>query len=280
MQAKVLVLGSTGLLGSAFKYVSKNYKFDFLFPSREDLNLLNVDDLEKFIELNKPDFVINCAGHNDVKAIEVNDEDFDLALNLNAYLPFELSKLSKKYKFRLLTFSSDYVFDGQKKSYRESDTRNPINRYGLTKSIGEQLALSLDSKVSIFRTAWLFGPFKQNFVSFMVNKALEDQEIKVVNDQFGSPTFTIDIAQYVLDNIDSHENGVFHLVNDSCVSWFDLTQMSFIVIGLQNKLQKVSTKDFNSIVNRPLNSVLNSYHITKLRPLEQALKDYLLNYDL
>src|SRR6056300_1732505 len=171
MQSKVLVLGSTGLLGSAFKYLSRNYKYDFLFPSRKELDLLNIDDLEKFILLHKPDFVINCAGHNDVKAIEVNDEEFDLALNLNAYLPFELSKLSKKYKFRLLTFSSDYVFDGQKKSYRESDTQNPINRYGLTKSIGEQLALSLDSKVSIFRTAWLFGPFKQNFVSFMVNRA-------------------------------------------------------------------------------------------------------------
>jgi len=280
MQTKVLVLGSTGLLGSAFKYLSENYKFDFLFPSRKDIDLLNIDDLEKFIVLHKPDFVINCAGHNDVKAIEVNDEEFDLALNLNAYLPFELSKLSKKYKFRLLTFSSDYVFDGQKKSYRESDVRNPINRYGITKSIGEQLALSLDSKVSIFRTAWLFGPFKQNFVSFMVNRALENQEIKVVNDQFGSPTFTIDIAQYVLDNIDSHENGVFHLVNDSCVSWFDLTQMSFIVLSLPNKVNKVSSQVFDSKVNRPLNSVLNSYNIRKLRPLELALKDYLINYDL
>jgi len=280
MLTKVLVLGSTGLLGSAFKYLSGNYGFDFLFPSRKDLDLLNVDDLENFILLHKPDFVINCAGHNDVKAIEINDEEFDLALNLNAYLPFELSKFSKKYKFRLLTFSSDYVFDGQKKSYRESDVRNPINRYGITKSIGEQLALSLDSKVSIFRTAWLFGPFKQNFVSFMVNRALENQEIKVVNDQFGSPTFTIDIAQYVLDNIDSHENGVFHLVNDSCVSWFDLTQMSFIVLSLPNKVNKVSSQVFDSKVNRPLNSVLNSYNIRKLRPLELALKDYLINYDL
>jgi len=280
MLTKVLVLGSTGLLGSAFKYLSRNYGFDFLFPSRKDLDLLNVDDLENFILLHKPDFVINCAGHNDVKAIEINDEEFDLALKLNAYLPFELSKFSKKYKFRLLTFSSDYVFDGQKKSYRESDVRNPINRYGITKSIGEQLALSLDSKVSIFRTAWLFGPFKQNFVSFMVNRALENQEIKVVNDQFGSPTFTIDIAQYVLDNIDSHENGVFHLVNDSCVSWFDLTQMSFIVLSLPNKVNKVSSQVFDSKVNRPLNSVLNSYNIRKLRPLELALKDYLINYDL
>ena len=280
MQTKVLVLGSTGLLGSAFKYVSKNYNFKFLFPSRKDLHLLKHEDLDKYIKFHKPFFIINCAGHNDVKAIEANDEDFELALKLNAYLPFELSKLSKQYKFRLITFSSDYVFDGQKNSYRESDIRNPINRYGLTKSIAEQLSLSIDSNVSIFRTAWLFGPFKQNFVSTMVNRALDNQEIKVVGDQYGSPTFTIDIAQYVLDNINSHENGVFHLVNDSSVSWYDLTQMSFVLLGLHNKLKKVSTADFKSIVNRPLYSVLNSYHIKKLRPLEQALKEYLLNYDL
>ena len=280
MQTKVLILGSTGLLGSAFKHVSKNYNLDFMFPLRDELDLLNPLELEKYIKSHKPDFVINCAGQNAVKAIENDLEAFELSLKLNAYLPFELSKLSKQYNFRLITFSSDYVFDGQKKSYRESDLRNPINRYGLTKSLGEQLAISLDSKVSIFRTAWLFGPFKQNFVSFMVSKAMENQEIKVVDDQYGSPTFTIDIAEYILDNIESHENGVFHLVNDSCVSWYDLTKLSFMILNLSNKVQRVSSEDFKSSVNRPLNSCLNSYNITKLRPLELALKEYLTNYEL
>jgi len=280
MQTKVLILGSTGLLGSAFKHVSKAYNLKFLLPLRDELDLLNQLELEKYIKSHKPDFVINCAGQNDVKAIENDIESFELALRLNAYLPFELSKLSKEYNFRLITFSSDYVFDGQKKSYRESDLRNPINRYGLTKSLGEQLAISLDSNVSIFRTAWLFGPFKKNFVSFMVNKAIENQEIKVVNDQYGSPTFTIDIAEYILDNIECHENGVFHLVNDSCVSWYDLTKLSFMILNLSNIVAKVSSEDFKSIVNRPLNSCLNSYNITKLRSLELALKDYLTNYEL
>lgn len=280
MQTKVIILGSTGLLGTAFKHVSKSYNFKFLLPLRDELDLLNPLELEKYIKSHKPDFVINCAGQNDVKAIESDLEIFELALKLNSYLPFELSKLSMKYKFRLLTFSSDYVFDGQKKSYRESDIRNPINRYGLTKSFGEQLALSLDSKVSIFRTAWLFGPFRQNFVSFMVSKAIENEEIKVVDDQYGSPTFTIDIAEYILANIESHQNGVFHLVNDSCVSWYDLTKLSFMILSLPNKVQRVSSKDFKSSVNRPLNSCLNSYNIKKLRSLELALKDYLINYEL
>ena len=114
----------------------------------------------------------------------------------------------------------------------------------------------------------------------MVNKALDNQEIKVVNDQFGSPTFTVDIAQYILDNIESHENGVFHLVNDGSLTWFELLDKSFDILMLNNSIFPLSTKDFSSLVNRPLNSVLNSYHIRKLRKLELALQDYLNNYEL
>lgn len=280
MQTKILVLGSTGLLGLAFKHIAQNYNFDFVFPTREELDLLDFQQLKKFIQENPVNFIINCAGLNDVKAIETDDSSFDLALALNADLPYELAKLSKIYKFRLISFSSDYVFDGTKHSYAESDIQNPINRYGLTKAIGEKLALSLDAKVSIFRTAWLFGPFKKNFVSTIVNQAIENQPLKIVADQFGSPTFTIDIAEYILSNLDSHQNGIFHLVNNGRVSWYDLARMAFIILNLSNSILKLSTKDFSSPVNRPLNSSLNSYDINKLRPLEQALQDYLTNYEL
>ena len=167
----VLVLGSTGLLGEAFRLVSKEYdtSFEFVFPVRKELDLTDLLAVRNYIKALKPNFVINCAGQNDVRGCEIDEEVFLQAIKLNSLLPYELARLSASCNFSLITFSSDYVFDGAKDSYIETDLVNPLNRYGLTKVIGEQLVLGLDTKASIFRTAWLFGPGKENFVSKILN---------------------------------------------------------------------------------------------------------------
>ena len=275
----VLVLGSTGLLGEAFRLVSKEYdtSFEFVFPVRKELDLTDLLAVRNYIKALKPNFVINCAGQNDVRGCVI-DEVFLQAIKLNSLLPYELARLSASCNFSLITFSSDYVFDGAKDSYIETDLVNPLNRYGLTKVIGEQLVLGSDTKASIFRTAWLFGPGKENFVSKILNKARGGEDLKIVNDQFGSPTFTIDIANYVLENLLEIRIGLCHLVNSDFLSWYVLATKACEFTGLDIKIQSASTKDFSFDVNRPLNSRLNSYYISKLRSTDEALEDYIINY--
>lgn len=278
---KVLLLGSTGLLGSAIKSVFENSSdFELLAPNREQLELRSPLQVADYIEDHMPDIIINCAGYNLVDNCEVEDHEQVLAEELNIDLVMQLAILSKNINSYFITFSSDYVFDGKKESpYLESDVPNPINYYGQTKHAAEVKAISNNDKALVIRTSWLFGPNKNNFVSAIVNKLKSDEPVTVVNDQLGCPTYTLDIANFLLDKILYEKpSGILHLVNDKPCSWYDFAVEIRDALSLTKEILPISSEELKRLATRPNYSILASENIKPMRDHMEALNDYLKKY--
>lgn len=278
---KVLLLGSTGLLGSAIKSVFENSSdFELLAPNREQLELRSPLQVADYIEDHMPDIIINCAGYNLVDNCEVEDHEQVLAEELNIDLVMQLAILSKNINSYFITFSSDYVFDGKKESpYLESDVPNPINYYGQTKHAAEVKAISNNDKALVIRTSWLFGPNKNNFVSAIANKLKSDEPVTVVNDQLGCPTYTLDIANFLLDKILYEKpSGILHLVNDKPCSWYDFAVEIRDALSLTKEILPISSEELKRLATRPNYSILASENIKPMRDHMEALNDYLKKY--
>ena len=278
MRCKVLILGSTGLLGQAMvdEFVGD---FEVLAPKRVDLDLLDFDALANFLNLNKPDIILNCAGYNYVDKAELNETERSLCFRLNAELPAFLADLQESLNYVLVQFSSDYVFNGKSPDgYEEDASPAPLSTYGQSKLDGE-IGLSDCSKVFLVRLAWLFGPGKEsNFVNVMRKLAESQDEISVVDDQKGNPTYTKDVAVEVRQLIETEQYGIYHLVNEDPVTWYDFAMEVFTKIGYAGKVKRVSSKEFKREAVRPQYSILLNTKWRKLRSHKEALKDYLEKY--
>jgi dTDP-4-dehydrorhamnose reductase len=278
---KVLLLGSTGLLGSAIKSVFENSSdFELLAPNREQLELRSPLQVADYIEDHMPDIIINCAGYNLVDNCEVEEHEQVLAQELNIDLVMQLSILSIKINAYFITFSSDYVFNGNKDTpYVESDVPNPINYYGQTKHAAEVKAISNNDKALVVRTSWLFGPNKNNFVSAIATKLKSEEPVTVVNDQLGCPTYTLDIANYLHDKIVYDKpSGLLHLVNDNPCSWYDFAIEIRNALGLSKDILPVSSDEFKRLATRPNYSILASENVKPMRSHGEALDEYLNKY--
>lgn len=284
---KILLLGKSGMLGSCF--------LDF-FAGRKDLELfafdadgLDVTDYgglsERFREI-KPEIVINCAAYTAVDEAEKNK---DLAFKVNSDSVGNMARLCKKIEATLIHFSTDYVFDGKKANgYREDDETKPINIYGESKASGEKAIMESAGKYYIVRTSWLFGPNGKNFVDTMIGlgqNALESgTELKVVNDQVGSPTYTKDLCEAVikyfvqpcLNGEKMPDSGIYHLTNAGKCSWYDFAKKIFALKNMDVKVNPVSTGEFPRPAKRPTNSVLLNTRLKGgLRNWAEALASYL-----
>jgi dTDP-4-dehydrorhamnose reductase len=275
---KVLILGSTGLLGQAMvdEFVGD---FEVVAPKRSELDLLDFEVLSEFIKSNQPDFILNCAGYNFVDKAELNETERSLCFRLNSELPTLLADLQESLNYVLVQFSSDYVFDGKNSiGYKENASPSPLSTYGQSKLDGE-IGVSGCSKLFLVRLAWLFGPGKEsNFVDVMRKLAKTHDEISVVDDQKGNPTYTKDVAAEIRQLIETDEFGVYHLVNEDPVTWYDLAMQVFTKIGYDGKVKKVSSKEFKREAVRPQYSILLNTKWKKLRSHKDALKDYLDKY--
>ena len=270
-KVKVLVIGSKGMLGQDLCSEFKKKGIDSVGWDREDI------DITKSEEMNKIDssftHIINCAAYTDVDGSESNHELCD-AINIDGIR--NITDRCNELDIVLVSISTDYVFDGEQESYNEDNVRDPLNYYGLSKSRGEEYIESNLKKYFIVRTAWLFGKNGNNFVKTMIKLGKSKDEIKVVNDQIGSPTYTVDLSLAIIDLIlEEKRYGIYHLINSGSCSWFEFAKEIMKLSNLDCKVLPCTSEEFLRDAKRPKYSILNNNKREMLPDWKDALKRYL-----
>lgn len=275
---KIFVTGCNGQLGRA---VNQQYAGDesvtFVNTDVADLDITKVDDVIRAVKEAKPDVIVNCAAHTAVDACET---DWDNAYKINAIGPRNLSLAANEVKAKLVHVSTDYVFDGNAvKPYTEFDATNPQGAYGKTKLAGEEFVKAFAERYFIVRTAWLYGDGK-NFVKTMLRLAESHPEVKVVEDQVGSPTSTKELAAAIAHLIPTDNYGLFHGTCEGVCSWADFTEEIYRLKGLSTKVNHITAAEFGATAPRPAYSVLENYMLKlttdyKFADWHDAIAEYL-----
>lgn len=253
---KILITGSNGMLAKA---VIKKFKKDneLILTDVNELDITNKNSVLNFVKLNQPEIIINCAAYT---AVDNAENNIELAEKINAEGPENLALASKQNGCILVHISTDYVFRGDldtSNCYRETNETNPVTAYGITKKHGEDAIVKNCKKYYILRTAWLYGDGK-NFVRTMINLGKEKQCVNVVNDQFGSPTYTEDLADIIYQVLNKKiEYGIYHATNQGFTTWYEFTKDIFSYTGISCKINPVSSEEFITLAKRPKNSKLS-----------------------
>jgi len=258
---KTLIIGSNGMLGSDLCKVFP----DAVKLTHHDLDITDREQVIESILKIKPDVVINAAAYTNVDGCEDNKE---LAFQVNGYGPGYIAEACARVGAKLVHFSTDYVFDGSKKEYVESDIPNPINVYGHSKLLGEKKIIENMDDYRIVRISWLFGIHGKNFVETMLKLSGEMDTVKVVNDQFGKPTYTMDLANKIRETIEL-DPGIYHITNDGVCSWYEFAS------SIIDNLIPCTSEEFPRKAKRPKYSVLTNTKTEPMRHWREALKDYL-----
>ena len=264
---RVLITGSNGQLGSEIKELAANYKkIDFVFKDLPDLDICNFNLLQSFIIDNKINAVINCAAYT---AVDKAEEDEEIAEKVNSTGVLNLVSALKRVNGKLIHISTDYVFDGDHFSpYKESDPVNPIGVYGKTKRAGELAVINSAIDSIVIRTSWLYSSFGSNFVKTMLLLGSEQENLDVIFDQVGTPTYARDLANTCLqilcentsENISKNGN-LYHYSNEGVTSWYDFAISIMELGGVNCKVNPIQTKDYPTLAKRPQYSVLNKSKI-------------------
>jgi dTDP-4-dehydrorhamnose reductase len=293
LSMRLLILGKNGQVGNALYESLKDDKAIFL--ERNDLDLLKINKIEKTLEKYHFDILINASAYTQVDNAE---NDKNNCLDINSYAVEALAKYTFKKKIPFIHFSTDYVFNGEKnKPYKEDDITEPLNFYGYSKLLGENLIRENNPMHLILRTSWVYDHKGKNFFNTILNLAKLKKKLNIVSDQYGSPTSTFFIASIlkkILFNLEEKDFnfGTYHISNDGYTSWFDFAYK--IISILENKNIKYSlssknifpilSKDYPTIAKRPKFSVLDCSKIKKEFKLsfnnwEESLKDIINQYE-
>lgn len=252
---KYLITGGTGQLGyDIVKELISRGKLEYIAPTTKEMNITNKDEVEKVILDYKPNVIFHCAAYT---AVDKAEEDRENCYNVNVNGTKNIVEVAKKINAKVVYISTDYVFDGTKKTeYETEDITNPINYYGYTKLLGEKEVQQLNDYL-IVRISWAFGENGKNFVKTMLNLAETKTELSIVSDQIGSPTYTKDLSKLLLDMIENNKKGLFFATNEDFCSWYEFAEYIFKINNINIKLNKVLTKDYKTLARRPLNSKLS-----------------------
>jgi len=274
--SKVLILGASGLLGQSVKSeFEKMEGYEVLSPSSKSLNLLEFKNVSAYFNEYNPEFVINCTGFNAVDEAETED-GFVKAKALNFNLLKNLVDICQANELTLMSFSSDYVFDGKSSEpYDEDASPAPLSKYAETKVMGENYLRENLDKFYLVRLSWLFGPGKVNFADKILARGRAGEPLRVVTDEVGKPTYAPDVAAEIPLMIESEDYGVYHLVNEGIVSWHRFAEEVLEIAGIDAKIEKIQASDLNLPAKRPKYTPLENTKWQKLRPHTEALKDYL-----
>ena len=279
MKNPVAIIGSNGQLGSD---ISKIYGKDAVNLTRQELDVTDFSMCRKVLKSIKPDVIINCAAY-----VRVDDaEIFPLeAFNVNSIGAKNVAMVSKELKATNVYISTDYVFDGRKRTpYTEDDPPNPINVYGMSKYFGECFTQCYSSKYYIFRVSSLFGVAGAsgkggNFVEKMISKAERKEEIKIVDDVFMSPTYTKDAANLTRNLLERKvEFGIYHLNNKGQCSWYEFAKEIFKIVNLNPEIKKIDSKELDRKAKRPILSSLDNKKLQRLKIYPNDWKNGLLSY--
>ncbi|MCF0055149.1 dTDP-4-dehydrorhamnose reductase [Dyadobacter sp. CY356] len=259
---KILVLGASGQLGHCLKNVSETRgNQEISFPSEQEGNILDINLLDILFEKEKPEFVINCAAYT---AVDKAEDDVDICRKVNRDGAENIAKLCAKYNATLIHVSTDFVFKGNvTQILSETDPAEPENIYGLTKLEGEAAIADVLEKHFTLRTSWLYSEYGNNFVKTMLRLGSERDQLGVIIDQTGSPTYAIDLAGAILDIIESRSTayGIYHYSNEGVTSWFDFARTIFGISHTTVKVNPVKTSEYVTRAVRPAYSVMDKTKI-------------------
>ncbi len=266
LQPTILITGTHGQLGNeCLDAATREPNWIVIGLGREELDFKDLDGIQDVMDDYKPDIIINCAAYT---AVDKSETEKDLANLINAKAVGKLAEWSEENDALLIHISTDYVFNGEGKNpYLESDPTQPINHYGASKLMGEKEVFDNDKHTVVLRTSWVYSEYGHNFVKTMLRLAQERGEVKVVDDQFGSPTYAHDLAEGIFavirkylsnDNDKSSVSGIFNFANQGVTSWYGFAKKIFELSGTNCKVTPVTSSEFPTPAKRPRYSVLNT----------------------
>ncbi len=283
MNKKIFVFGSSGQLGKEF-INSKDFQKNFNMVSfnKNDCDITDFDSAKEILSEGKPDFLFNCAAYTNVDNAEYEQEKANLVNNLAVS---NISKLCEEMNITLIHFSTDYVFDGiSKRSIKETDRKNPLNFYGMTKHLGEEAILKNCSKFFIFRVSWIYGKYGNNFPTKIIKFINDNADLTVVDDQIGAPISTSGIVETIFKIISQHEltnnYGIYNISPNNFCSRHDMAEM--IKKNFKNyskKIYRIKSKDLNTEIARPQYSCLDNAYLKKTFKIKlKNWDDYLISF--
>ena len=300
---KILVTGVNGQLGYDVVHELDKRGYEAIGVDREVMNLTNSEEIRKVMNDISPDGVIHCAAYT---AVDAAEDNIELCERVNALAVKDIAECAKVLDIPMIYISTDYVFNGMKGinqnnvdevaytiednnickecylEYTEDDKVNPINVYGRTKCEGEMYVRDILDKHYIVRSSWVFGEHGNNFIDTMLRLSKDRDEINVIDDQVGSPTYTKDLAPLLVDMLESDRYGTYHATNDGYCSWYEFAKEIFDVAGVDIKVNPITTNMYPTKAKRPFNSKmskekLKNNNFRTLRSWKSAVKDYIEN---
>ena len=258
----ILITGAKGQLGYDFQRLFDEIDEKYIATDRDDLDITDIEKVREFVKDKNITLIINCAAYNNVDKAE---EEPEICKKLNTYAPRDLAIVAKEIGANYITYSTDFVFDGEKKTpYIEKDIPNPLSVYGRSKYEGEKEVFKVKPDSFVVRTSWLFGIANNNFNKQVINWSKSKDELSIVDDQISSPTYSKDLAYYSWELIKTKKYGLYHLSNDGEASKYDQGKYVLEKIGWQGKVNRAKTKDFNLKAKRAEYTKLDSSKLEKV----------------
>ncbi|AEI14475.1 dTDP-4-dehydrorhamnose reductase [Flexistipes sinusarabici DSM 4947] len=257
----ILITGANGQLGTDFQKILNREKVDYIATDVDELDITNKNEIENFFKGKNIKIIINCAAYNNVDKAE---KDSEICYKLNRDAPLYLAEAAQKTGAVFVTYSTDFVFDGTKSApYKETDKPNPLSIYGRSKLEGEQAVLKIYNRSFVIRTSWVFGIANKNFNTQVIEWSKKNEELKIVDDQVSSPTYSYDLAVFSWMLINMGTFGLYHMSNGSEASKYDQAKYILEKIGWNGKLGRAKSSDFNLPAERPKYSKLDSEKLEK-----------------
>ncbi|WP_409252132.1 dTDP-4-dehydrorhamnose reductase [Bacillus sp. SCS-153A] len=275
---KVLVTGYTGQLGHDVVREGKQRGINITGIGRGYLDITNELEVYQYVQKTNPDVIIHCAAYT---AVDKAEDDKETCWNVNVLGTKFLAISAKKVNAKLMYISTDYVFDGKgEEPFKEADKPDPVGYYGITKYEGEKIVRDLLEEYFIVRISWVFGINGHNFIKTMLRLSETRNELNVVGDQFGSPTYTFHLARLIIDMIQTKKYGIYHASNEGFCTWAEFATEIFQQANKNVKVNAISTEEYPTRAVRPKNSRMSKQKLIDngFEPLpkwQDALKHYL-----
>jgi dTDP-4-dehydrorhamnose reductase len=265
----IVVFGASGQLGQCLKSVAEAQGITAIyFPAESEADILNKNAIKQIFDTYKPAWCVNCAAYT---AVDKAEDNIDLARKINKIGAENLSGFCLEYNAVLIHTSTDFVFKGDKPvPLNESDVAEPVNVYGLTKLEGELAVTKTLEKYYILRTSWLYSEYGNNFVKTMLKLGSERDELKIIADQIGTPTYAMDLADCILQIISAKDKpyGTYHYSNEGVASWYDFAKAIFDISGAKVKVLPIKTSEYPLPAVRPAYSVMDKTKIKQTFDIE------------
>ncbi len=276
----IIVTGAKGQLGGDVCDLLKEKNVPFIGIDRDELDITDKDAVKDFFSINKADALIHCAAY---VAVDKAEDEKEICFSVNETGSRNLAQACKEHNMKMLYVSTDYVFHGDgEEPFEPNDEKAPLNTYGLSKLKGEQAVQELLDRYFIVRTSWVFGERNTNFIATMLRLSETRDELSVVNDQIGSPTYAKDLARLLCDMIETERYGTYHGTNEGFCSWYELAEKSLDIAGRTVEVNPVTSDKFPTKATRPKNSRLSKKCLAdngfiRLPHWEDAVERYLKN---